>query len=458
MRGRRAFGRAALILLGLAALPSPGRGSDPAGRIAADLERLCGAGPRTGGSPALAGALEHVAARLARAGVDRLWREPVTVPRWDGGGVELLVDGTGEVLRAHLLYPSPAPPSGSHPLAPMGWGTPDAWDRAPLLPPGRMVLVHDGVPPGMSPVHRSEKARRAAVAGAVALLLASPAGEPVRGAVAFDPPAPLPVLSVADPRGLLDSLCVGGVPRVRVREDPRPRLRRTPGRDEEIHALLAGSGRNGERILLSAHLDAWDVGAGALDNAAGVAVLLEAVRRLAGRSGRDRDIEIVVRVGEEVGLMGSRAHAAACRRGERPWPAVVLNLEMCEAPAGFVLHAGAALRPVLARLVLENRDLGLSAGVQERLDLYSDHLPFLVEGVPSIALAYHRSEDADRRAHTSADLPGRLDPAGLARSAVLVAACLERLGAGSTPLPARLDEAALRSLDPELLRLREVLR
>jgi hypothetical protein len=123
----------------------------------------------------------------------------------------------------------------------------------------------------------------------------------------------------------------------------------------------------------------------------------------------------------------------------------VLNLEMCERPAGFVVYAGKLLLPLLRRIVLQQRDLGLSAGVREILDLYSDHMPFLLAGIPSFTLAYRRSEDARQRVHTVHDRLDAIDPEGLAGCADLAATALLALADSSSLLPARLDEEALRA-------------
>jgi hypothetical protein len=104
--------------------------------------------------------------------------------------------------------------------------------------------------------------------------------------------------------------------------------------------------------------------------------------------------------------------------------------------------------------------LGLDAGVVKRLDLYSDHMPFLLAGFPSFTLAYHRGERALLRAHTVYDRMESIDPHGLARSAELVAATLLELAEGSVPIPPRLEDASLRELfsrnDRELSHVRSL--
>jgi hypothetical protein len=64
-----------------------------------------------------------------------------------------------------------------------------------------------------------------------------------------------------------------------------------------------------EVVMLGAHLDSWHAGTGATDNAAGSAVVMEAVRILAAIGVRPRrTIRVALWTGEEQGLLGSRAY------------------------------------------------------------------------------------------------------------------------------------------------------
>ena len=77
-------------------------------------------------------------------------------------------------------------------------------------------------------------------------------------------------------------------------------------------AEIKGSELPGQVVILGAHLDSWDLGTGVTDNGAGSMVVLEAARVLA-RSGLKpkRTIRFILFSGEEQGLIGARAYAAA---------------------------------------------------------------------------------------------------------------------------------------------------
>lgn len=72
---------------------------------------------------------------------------------------------------------------------------------------------------------------------------------------------------------------------------------------------IAGGSRPDEIVLLGAHLDSWDVGQGAQDDGAGVAMVLEAMRLLASMPPAKRSIRAVLFTNEENGLAGGRAYA-----------------------------------------------------------------------------------------------------------------------------------------------------
>ena len=83
-------------------------------------------------------------------------------------------------------------------------------------------------------------------------------------------------------------------------------------------AEIPGTDKRGEVVMVGAHLDSWHAGTGATDNAAGSAVVMEAVRILRALDVRPRrTIRIALWSGEEQGLLGSRAYVAE-HFGSRP--------------------------------------------------------------------------------------------------------------------------------------------
>ncbi len=76
-------------------------------------------------------------------------------------------------------------------------------------------------------------------------------------------------------------------------------------------AEIRGSSKADEIVMLGAHMDSWHTGTGAADNAAGVAVMMEAMRILKAVGAKPRrTIRVALWSGEEQGLIGSQAYVA----------------------------------------------------------------------------------------------------------------------------------------------------
>src|SRR5437867_2474410 len=76
-----------------------------------------------------------------------------------------------------------------------------------------------------------------------------------------------------------------------------------------IVAEIPGTDRADELVMLGAHFDSWHTGTGATDNAAGSAVMMEAVRILKATGLKvRRTVRLALWTGEEEGLLGSRAY------------------------------------------------------------------------------------------------------------------------------------------------------
>ncbi len=220
-----------------------------------------------------------------------------------------------------------------------------------------------------------------------------------------------------------------------------------------VWADVPGGSHADEIVLVSAHHDAWFVGAD--DNATGVAVILEVARALAD-AGPDRTVRIISFDREEEGLVGAAAYAAtnAEARFHRvvnldsvgftdPTPGSQQSLLGLDAPdTGDFLaviapeHATDDLMASLA-LAAEQADPVKTAGVLANGDahfslttdlLRSDHAPFWDMGVPGVFLT-DTTEFRNPRYHTEEDTIETLDGAFLGQvgafTAALVAAYAE---------------------------------
>src|SRR5262249_35908128 len=96
----------------------------------------------------------------------------------------------------------------------------------------------------------------------------------------------------------------------------RLKMRLTSRSEAEVESAnvvgeLPGREHPEQIVLLGAHLDSWDLGTGAMDDAAGCAIALDAARTIvaSGRPPR-RTVRVVLFMNEEMGLSGGKAYAA----------------------------------------------------------------------------------------------------------------------------------------------------
>jgi Zn-dependent M28 family amino/carboxypeptidase len=78
-----------------------------------------------------------------------------------------------------------------------------------------------------------------------------------------------------------------------------------------VIAEVPGTDKNAGMVLIGGHLDSWDLGTGAFDNAAGVAITAAAAKRVMEAGRPRRTIRVVWFGAEEVGGDGAKAYRAA---------------------------------------------------------------------------------------------------------------------------------------------------
>ena len=85
-----------------------------------------------------------------------------------------------------------------------------------------------------------------------------------------------------------------------------------PGTSQNVVAEIKGREKPDEIVLLGAHLDSWDLGTGALDDGAGVGIVVATAKLIRDLPQRPkRTIRVVLFGSEEPGLLGGIAYAKA---------------------------------------------------------------------------------------------------------------------------------------------------
>jgi carboxypeptidase Q len=178
-----------------------------------------------------------------------------------------------------------------------------------------------------------------------------------------------------------------------------------------VVADLRGRERPEEIVLIGAHLDSWDLATGAIDDGAGVAIVMETMRLLKslGLAPR-RTLRAVLFTNEENGLRGGRAYAEAHRE---EWPRHVAAIESDSGgarPLGFSARTGPGGLDTLGYLASDL--VGIGAGKVTKGGGGADIGPLGAGSVPLLGLRQDSTHYFDYH-HSPADTLDKVDPAEL---------------------------------------------
>ena len=280
-------------------------------------------GPRSAGSSGDAAAVRWALNKLASLGFSKVRTQDVLVPRWVRGNAEVTLAGsTPQSLVAVALGGSVGTSDEGVEAQVVEVASLDALNALPATTVGgkivfinqRMERTRDGSGYGAAVRNRGEGPSAAGNLGAVALLIRSIGTSDQRhahtGSINYRVDAPrIPALALSNPDAdqLARWLKPGKPVRVRVKSTSRE----LPATwSANVIGEIPGAERANEIVLLGAHLDSWDLGQGAIDDGAGVAIVIEAAR-LIGRLERKpaRTVRVVLFANEEFGLSGAREYA-----------------------------------------------------------------------------------------------------------------------------------------------------
>jgi carboxypeptidase Q len=404
-------------------------------RIAALTETF---GNRFSGGEGLERAIDWVLAEMNRDGLDNVRGEPVMVPRWVRGAESAeLVSPRRQVLPMLGLGGSVATPAGGITAEVLVVRSFDDLRARAARAAGRIVLYN--VPfttYGETVRYRSTGAIEAARAGAVASLLRSVTPYSMRtphtGGTAYaDTVRKIPHAAITPEDADMIERMIGRGERVTVRLTmAAQQLPDAPSRN--VIGELRGRELPDEVVVVGGHIDSWDVGRGAMDDAGGVVAAWEAIRLLRELGLRPRrTIRVVGWTNEENGLRGGNGYRDA-HRAELDRHALAIESDAgVFRPLGFGFAGSDSAFAVVKQIgtLLE----GIGAGNITRGGGGADIGPIMQLGVPGMGLTvdgtryfwYH---------HTDADTVDKLDP----REVALCVATLAVMAYVVADLPERL--------------------
>jgi Zn-dependent M28 family amino/carboxypeptidase len=391
-------------------------------------------GPRLAGSAAEKRAAAWAKTRFEQLGFDKVWIETFPLEHGWARGLE----------KAEVTSPSPQPLvitalGGSVATPPEGIEAEIAlfktYDEFIAMPSNSlagkiavvtqpMVRAQDGGGYGALNKMRGAGPSEAARRGADAYLLRSLGTDshrvPHTGVMHYAadaPRIPCAALSVPDAEQLDRLVALGQPVRIKLVLTPRDL---GPVTSQNVIAEITGREKPDEIVLLGAHLDSWDLGTGAIDDGAGVAIATAAANLIRDLPQRPkRTIRIVLFGSEECGLFGGRAYAAA-HQMELSNYVVVAEPDFGQGPV-YRIQTGVAdpAEPTLKRIRAALEPLGVIAG-DNTSHGESDVGPMADLHVPAVTLDLDGTDYFDLH-HTPDDTLDKIKPERINQSAAAYA-------------------------------------
>ncbi len=413
-------------------------------------------GPRLSGSAQAAKAVEYVASELKAIGCE-VQLEKVRVPHWVRGEETATLmqfpgqaENTTQKIVLCALGPSVATTADGITAEVV---TVKDFDELKALPrekvAGRIVLFNypfdkqmaaegrGGEAYGEAVVYRSDGPSAAARQGAVACLVRSVGGADYRlphtGQTQYADDAPkIPAGAVtAEDADLIVDLARQGPVKIKLVLTPQ-----TLPDVESANVIgeIKGSEHPEQIVIVSGHLDSWDLGTGAIDDGAGVALSMEAanlIRKLNLRP--KRTIRVVAWMNEENGLAGSKQYA---KDHEKEWTNHFAAIETdggAGHPIGLNIKGKTEIKKILGPVaaILQKSGAGMLNFVE--------HCGADIESLEKADVpAFSPIQDSRfyfNYHHTAADTLDKIVPKELGENSAVVAVVAYALANMEQPLP-----------------------
>jgi hypothetical protein len=278
-------------------------------------------GPRLAGTEAEARARDWAVAKFEDIGLENVRIEPFTIPGWERGAETAEITAPfPQALSITSLGYSVATPQGGieadvvyfSELEALQATTEDLTGKIAFIS-GLMEKAPDGAGYGPAGMKRRIGASEAAKHGAAAVLIRSVGTNshrfPHTGGMRYAPDVPkIPIaaLSAPDADQLERVFERGENLRIKMTLTPRDTGTKPSG---NVIGEIVGTDAPEEIVLISGHLDSWDLGTGAIDDGAGIGISAGAAQVIIDSGLRPkRTIRVVAYGAEEIGLLGGFAY------------------------------------------------------------------------------------------------------------------------------------------------------
>ena len=205
----------------------------------------------------------------------------------------------------------------------------------------------------------------------------------------------------------------------------------TQGSSGNVIAEVPGRDPKAPPILVGGHLDSWDLGTGAIDDASGVAITTAAAKRIMDAGRPLRTIRVVWFGAEEVGLFGGLDYLK--KHGSEPHYAIAESDFGADRVWKVDSRLGKEREAEAKALQLALAPLGIVPGALDKAD-GSDIEPLLAAGLPGVGLSQDGTHYFDLH-HTPDDTLDKVDPEALRQNVAAWTTMLAVLSGGIEPEP-----------------------
>ncbi len=288
----------------------------------------------------------------------------------------------------------------------------------------RMTRTQDGSGYGVAVAKRSEAAYEAAKRGALAVVIRSVGTDSHRNPHTGN--MKMKEGEVAVPAAALSNPDADQLARAMERGAVTLALDiRTARVDKAPSGNVIGeiAGRTDDLIVIGGHLDSWDLGTGAVDDGAGIAITLAAAKLIDEMKGKPgRTIRVVMWGAEEVGLHGAKAYAEA-HKDELSRHALAAESDFGAGRIWSMQTKFGEKSVAKAKLIADAlHPLGVGPGNNDASG-GADVSPLKAAGVPVIDLNQDGTDYFDLH-HTPDDTLDKIDPEALKQNVAAWAAML----------------------------------
>lgn len=321
--------------------------------------------------------------------------QPFEVESWSRGKLSVSIgqdEKNLQPIKSVTLAHSPVKSDVTLEVVDMGNGLEEdyATDAQKEKVKGKIALVYLGVLPGSKPgtksLHRSEKTAIATKYGAKGIIITNTAagGILLTGTASVTGkliPIPAVCISKEDGEKLRVQLVSGKL-------YSHISMTNFSGmiKARNVIARIKGKTMPNEKVVVGGHLDSWDLATGAIDNGIGSFSVLDMARTFKVLNLQpERTVEFVMFMGEEEGLLGSKAYVEqAVKDKSIDQLRYMLNYDMTNDPKGYSTTTEDSKELFQSiGTIAKTFDTSFRNTFRAGAGLHSDHQPFMLHGVPT---------------------------------------------------------------------------